>query len=189
MFKEIIERLKTQFEILDEHFQREDFAFVTVDKKNAISIITHLRDYEKFTHLSLLTATDWIEDGKFQLTYLLNSPQLRLDLTVKVMIDRENATMTSAHHLWEQMATYQRELKEMFGIDFPGSPRLDEPFILEGWEDKPPYRRDFDSLEYSDNTYFPRPGRETHDTADYMRKKLFPNAPDNLGSKENGGEK
>ncbi|WP_416208189.1 NADH-quinone oxidoreductase subunit C [Halomonas sp.] len=34
----------------------------------------------------------------------------------------------------------QRELKEMFGIDFPGSPRVDEPFVLESWDDIPPMR-------------------------------------------------
>ncbi|MBN2781385.1 MAG: NADH-quinone oxidoreductase subunit C, partial [Candidatus Marinimicrobia bacterium] len=78
------------------------------------------------------------------------------------------------HHLWKQAATYQRELKEMFGIDFPGSPRIDEPFILEGWQDIPPYRRDFDTKKYSEETYFPRPGRTTHDPADYMKQKLYP---------------
>jgi NADH-quinone oxidoreductase subunit C len=63
----------------------------------------------------------------------------------------------------------------MFGINFPGSPDVDKPFILEGWEEIPPYRRDFDTKEYSEKTYFPRPGRETHDPAEYMKKKLYPN--------------
>ena len=97
-----------------------------------------------------------------------------INLGVRVELDRNNPTMTTMHHLWAQMATYQRELKEMFGIDFPDSPRLDEPFILEGWDNIPPMRRDFDTKKYSEETYFPRPGRKTHDPAEYMKQKLYP---------------
>jgi NADH-quinone oxidoreductase subunit C len=82
--------------------------------------------------------------------------------------------MTSIHHLWQQAKIYQRELREMFGIDFPGSPGLHENFALEGWEDIPPMRRDFDTKEYSEKTYFPRPGRQTHDPREYMKQKLYP---------------
>lgn len=172
--KDLIERLKKQFKISEVVFQRDNEIFVTVEKIDAVSMITQLRDYEGFTHLVLLTAVDWIEDGCFQLTYILNNTQEKVDIGVRVKIDREKAEMTSIHHLWNTAATYQRELKEMFGIDFPGSPRVDEPFILEGWDNIPPYRRDFDTKKYSEETYFPRPGRQTHDPAEYMKKKLYP---------------
>jgi NADH-quinone oxidoreductase subunit C len=173
--KDIIDRIKTKYTISEVIEQRKDLSFVTVSKEQAISIITFLRDIEGFNHLVLLTAADWIENDKFQLTYLLNNPTEKIDLGVRVFISRENASMESAHHLWEQAATYQRELKEMFGIDFPDSPGVDKPFILEGWEDIPPYRRDFDTKQYSEDTYFPRPGRESNDPAEYMKKKLYPN--------------
>ena len=88
------------------------------------------------------------------------------------MVSRENATMESAHTLWEQVKTYQREMKEMFGIDFPGSPGVDENFILEGWDDKPPYRRDFDTKKYAEDTFFPRPGRKRYDPEEYMKEKM-----------------
>lgn len=172
--KELIARLEKKFEISDVVYQEEGQTFVTVSQNDAVSMVTHLRDFEGFNHLVLLTAVDWIEDNIFQLTYLLNNNDVKVDLGVRVMIDREEATMTSIHHLWQAAATYQRELKEMFGIDFPGSPRVDEDFILEGWEDIPPYRRDFDTKKYSEETYFPRPGRESHDPAEYMKKKLYP---------------
>ena len=172
--KELLKDLEKRFGISKIVHQRSNEVFVTVKKDVAVGMIAHLRDHEGFKHLVLLTAVDWLEDGKFQLTYLLNNHELRSDLGLRVMIDREEASMESIHHLWEQASTYQRELKEMFGIDFPGSPRLNEPFILEGWHDKPPYRRDFDTKKYSEETYFPRPGRVTHDPAEYMKKKLYP---------------
>jgi NADH-quinone oxidoreductase subunit C len=170
----IFDDIKTQFDITEIIEQRKDLSFITIAKEHAISLITYLRDYKDFSHLVLLTAVDWLEDNKFQLTYLLNNPDKKTDIGVRVKISRDDATMQTAHQLWEQVATYQRELKEMFGIDFPGSPDVDKPFILEGWDDKPPYRRDFDTKEYSEDTYFPRPGRESNDPAEYMRSKMYP---------------
>jgi len=40
-------------------------------------------------HLVLLTAVDWLEDGLFQLTYLLNNPQRKIDIGLRITIPRE----------------------------------------------------------------------------------------------------
>ena len=172
--KDIINDIKTRFEISDVIEQRNDLEFLTCKKEQAISLITHLKDIEGFSHLVLISAVDWIEDEKFQVTYILNSPDKKIDFGIRVFIDRNEATMDSAHHLWQHAATYQRELKEMFGIDFPNSPRVDESFILEGWDDIPPMRRDFDTNKYSEETFFPREGRTTNDPTEYMKKKIYP---------------
>ena len=71
--KNLIERLKKQFKISEVVFQRDNEIFLTVEKMDAVSMITQLRDLEGFTHLVLLTAVDWLEEGYFQLTYLLNN--------------------------------------------------------------------------------------------------------------------
>jgi len=172
--KEIIEKLKKQFKLSAEVFQKDGLAFLTAEKSDAVAVITHLKDYEGFTHLAFLTAADWLEDGYFQLTYMLHNYELNESLGIRVMLDRKNAEMSSIHHLWEQSRTYQRELNEMFGIYFPNSPGVDDSFILEGWHDKPPMQRDFDSKVYSDATYFPRPGRQTKDPRQQMQKNLYP---------------
>jgi len=172
--KKIIENIAQKFNMQDVVEQRADITLFTAEKGQLVSLLNYLRDVEGYTHLVLLTAVDWIEDGQFQLTYILNNPTAKNDLSIRVMIDREEATMETIHHLWAQAKTYQRELKEMFGIDFPGSPLVDKPFILESWKEIPPYRRDFDTKEYSEKTYFPRPGRESNDPATYMKSKLYP---------------
>ena len=98
---------------------------------------------------------------------------LEQNFAVRVLIKRDNAEMISIHKLWKHAWQYQRELKEMFGINFPDSPRVDESFVLEGWEEMPPMRRDFDTLEYSTKTFYQRPGRSTNDPKKYMEKKLY----------------
>lgn len=170
----VAEALSQRYSLQSQQVQSDDLLFVHIKEEDARHCIMDLRDHYGFTHLAFLTAIDYIEDGKFTLTYMLHSYDAHWDIGVQVDVSRENASMESIHDLWAQAATYQRELKEMFGIDFPGSPRVDEPFILEGWKDVPPMRREFDTKEYSERTYFPRPGRSTNDPAEYMRGKLYP---------------
>ena len=152
--------------------------YISCEKKDTVSLLTYLKDYEGFKHLVLITAVDWIEENRFQLTYLINNPEKRLTLGIRTFIDRsvwpEESEMQTAHHLWPAAKTYQRELHEMFGIDFPGSPEINDPLIMEYWDDIPPYRRDFDTKKYSEETYFPRKGRGSNDPSDYMKEKLYP---------------
>jgi NADH-quinone oxidoreductase subunit C len=173
--KKFITDLSYKFNISEIEYQRKNLTFLSIDRESLIQLISYLKYTEGFSHFVLMTAVDWIEDGIFQLTYILNNPTEKFDIGIRTKILRENAEMNSAHHLWNQVATYQRELKEMFGINFPGSPRVNESFILEGWDNIPPMRRDFDTKKYSEETYFPRPGRSTNDPAQYMKFKLYPN--------------
>ena len=174
--KDLITRLKKHYKLADPDYRRSDLTFVTAKKDELRSLLIELRDIEGFTHLVLLTAVDWIEDDLFQLTYIMNNRAANQTLAVRVMIDRNKPVGDTIHDLWPTAETYQRELREMFGIDFPGSPRVNDEFILEGWTDMPPYRRDFDSLAYSMQTYRERPGRETHDPRGHMKKHLYPDA-------------
>ncbi|KAA6186073.1 NADH-quinone oxidoreductase subunit C [Thiohalocapsa marina] len=167
-------RLQALLPVGELQTQRADLAFLDVPPSLLRATLLQLRDREGFTHLVLLTAVDWIEQEQFQLTYLVCNRSARLDLGLRVRIPREPASMESIHELWPTAATYQRELREMFGIDFPGSPRLDEDFILEGWTATPPYRRDFDTLKYAEETYAERPGRVTYDPAAHMQQQLYP---------------
>ena len=173
--KDLIERLTKRYKLGAPTFQRAGLTFVDLrDNDQLRAALLELRDREGFTHLVLLTAVDWIEEGRFQLTYMLNNRAANLTLGLRVFLDRETATGETIHDIWPTAATYQRELREMFGIDFPGSPRVNEEFILEGWTDMPPYRRDFDTLAYSQQTYRDRPGRTTEDPRAHMKSKMYP---------------
>ncbi len=151
-----------------------ELAFVQVPVDQAVAFITTVRDIDGYKHLVFFTAVDLLEDGVFRLTYMLHNYNTKHDLGIQTDISREDSAMESIHHLWPHGATYQRELKEMYGIDFPGSPGVDESFVLEGWFAMPPMRRDFDTKEYSEATFFPRPGRKTFDTQEYMKEQLYP---------------
>ncbi len=171
---EMIKRAEERFAVRDAREQNQGLWFLKVEKNRAPEFITWLRDYENYTHLSYFTAVDWIEQGIFTLQYMLHNYDTNMDLCVQVDIDRETAEMTTMHHLWPALVTYEQELNEMFGITFPGSPRQGVPFALEGWDEMPPMRRDFDTIAYSEERFYPRPGRKTEDPAEHMRKEVYP---------------
>ncbi len=171
--EEILDRLEKRFFVQVRDQQRPNLAFVTVKPNVLVQALTYLRDVEEFKHLVMISAVDFIEQNSFQLTYILHNYQKHIDIAVRTEIDRQNPTMDSIHHLWAAAQVYQRELKEMFGIDFPGSPRLNEPMILEGWDNIPPMRKEFDTKKYSEETYFPRTGRASCDPVKIMEKKLY----------------
>jgi NADH-quinone oxidoreductase subunit C len=172
--EEILNMLADRFGASPPRVRRADLVFVTVPSDRAVEAVTWMRDHGEFTHLVMISCVDRIEDGVFELVYLLNDPVSFHDIGICVEIPRDEPVMESMHHLWGGVRVYQRELREMFGIDFPGSPGVDEPMILEGWDDIPPMRRDFDTLEYAERTYYPREGRSTSDPAAEMEERSYP---------------
>jgi NADH-quinone oxidoreductase subunit C len=172
--EETLRELQTRFAATDAARRREDLAFVSVPRERAVAAVTWLRDTAGFGHLVMISAVDRIERGVFEIVYLLHSHGRRADIGLRVEIDRARASMESIHHLWAAAQVYQRELREMYGIDFPGSPRVEEPMILEGWDDIPPMRRDFDTRAYAERTFYPREGRATEDPVDALERRVYP---------------
>ncbi len=172
--RDLIDGIALRFGVAPVKQVRPDLLFVGVDRADAPALITHLKEMQDFTHLAFFTAVDRIEEGKFELKYMLHNYKRNLDLCVSVFIARDSASMDTISHLWPAAITYEQELAEMFGIDFPRSPRVGQSFILESWEGMPPMRRDFDTRKYSEETFYARPGRATNDTRDHMQNELYP---------------
>ncbi len=171
--EEMIERIKLKFNAKDINRQKATLVFFSVEKKDLEACVLYMKEFEGYSNLTMISATDWIETGTFGLTYHLHNYKNRTDVGIKTYIDRKNPSMVSINTLWAGARVFERELKEMFGIDFPGCPRVDDPFALEGWDNLPPMRKDFDTVKYSEETYFPRPGRSTKDNVTQMEEKLY----------------
>lgn len=167
--KTYIDTLKQhQLDVLWEHPQRANLYQVGIKAAQTLPILTYLKAHTPFVQLSHYSAVDWIEEGEFQMTYMLIDPATRQMLMLCARIDREAAAADSLYKLWPQAVTYEHEMNEMFGIDFPGSPRMGQPFNLEGWKEIPPMRRDFDTVKFVRESIPERPGREAINTRDYI---------------------
>ncbi|NEV63696.1 NADH-quinone oxidoreductase subunit C [Thiorhodococcus minor] len=159
------------FEVLEQTQRRPDQAFVRVPKAQLFSLLGQLQRQHGFVTLETIACTDWMEDGVFCLTYMLETAERERSLGVQIHIGREGEGIATAIPLWPQAEIFERELHEMFGIPIEGHPSLVD-FMLEGWTDIPPMRREFDTLKFVEATYEMRPGREDNqDVREAIRKR------------------
>ncbi|RLD43800.1 MAG: NADH-quinone oxidoreductase subunit C [Bacteroidetes bacterium] len=157
--QQVVDQLVNTFQNLSGKVKRERRIEVSVSKKLIPSVLSYVKDQLGFTHMSHMSCVDWLEDEHFELIYILWSPELKVQLLIKTLINRENPSIENVDMIWGQLNTYQREIREMFGIQFTGMIGKEE-FILEDWDEMPPMRRDFDTAEFIKEAYFERPGRD-----------------------------
>jgi NADH-quinone oxidoreductase subunit C len=145
--EEALERVKRLVDNVEIEARSMRRGVVKVEPKLKDLVLKNLMEMG-FDHFVMLTCIDLLEDNKFELVYHLWSYGTKGLTMVKTMIDREDPSIGSVVPIFRPAITYEREIHEMFGIDFPGNPRLTQ-FILEDWEGPPPMRKDFNALQYS----------------------------------------
>ena len=141
-FKELEKAFKANVQL-----QRDRRAWMSIAPSEIINTMEYLRKND-FDHLSTISATDWLEDNTFELTYHLWSYSKAVLLTIKTRISRENPIIESVNKVYGTNAeACEREIHELFGIEFEGNLDLTSLF-LEDWEGPPPFRKDFDWHDY-----------------------------------------
>ena len=156
----LIEHIKTSFkDARVQDYPDENRLDFYVNKQCIPSILTYAKDRLGYIHLSHIAIVDWLEEGEFELIYIIWSPEEKIKMFVRTRLDRENPVIANIDMIWRQANTYEREFREMYGIQFQGL-EAPEEFILEDWNGLPPMRRDFDTEAYANETFFHRPGRE-----------------------------
>ena len=157
--EKLIASIKASFpEVREKDYPGNRLDF-TVDKQFVVSILTYLKEDLGYIHLSHIACVDWLEEGEFEIIFIVWSPEDKIKVFLRTRVDRENPVMPNIDMIWRQANTYEREMREMFGIQFEGLVGAEE-FVLEDWQGPPPMRRDFDTEAYADETFFHRPGRE-----------------------------
>ena len=149
---ELLERIGSRFG-LEPKVAEGGTAWISVGEQELGNCLAFAKR-EGFDHCSAISVTDWPDDATFELTYHLWSYDHKLLLTVKSRIDRGKATVDSAIPLWGPSAgIHERELHELFGVEFAGNPDL-APLFLESWDGPPPFRKDFDWRAYVRETFY-----------------------------------
>jgi NADH-quinone oxidoreductase subunit C len=159
MMDHIVKELDGRFGVVSSRQQRPDLGAVEMAAKDVVAALEWLKRHGGYIHLTHFSVVDWLEEGLFQLVYIVTDPLAHHTLMLSTRIGRDDAEAESIHTLWPEAVTYEQEHNEMYGIRFPGSPRQGVDFLLEGWTAMPPMRRDFDTVKYCEETYDFRPGR------------------------------
>lgn len=89
-----------------------------------------------FNYLTHITAIDY--NSYFEVVYQLTSTVHNNSLVMKVRIDeRNNPVMPSMVNLWRGADFQEREIYDLFGIEFEGHPNLKRIFLWEGFPGYP----------------------------------------------------
>ncbi len=152
----MIEKLKQNYEIEEKN---ERLFKIKIKKEEFITVISSISSTTNFITLSQIACADWIEDEVFTLNYILTTNKRDKNLMVEISIERDGSSLPTLMQLFPQAEVMERDLHEMYGIDFVGNPTLYD-FALEDWKEIPPLRREFDTLEYVNSHFEFRKGRE-----------------------------
>ncbi|MFW9984701.1 MAG: NADH-quinone oxidoreductase subunit C [Candidatus Odinarchaeota archaeon] len=147
--------LKSQYPISDIEI-RDNLLTLTTDTTTYVDLSTHLKEHG-FSRCLTVTVIDWLEQGEFEIYYLVHHLASNIYVKVATRIPRSKPEIASLSTLWESAAMHEREMWELFGVNFVGNTML-KPLFLEDWTGKPPLRKDFDWRNYVDEEYFK--GRE-----------------------------
>jgi len=147
--EEAVGRLKERFpEVVDE--QRPDFSGYMVPAHQIRDVATYVRDELGFNYLSSVTGLDLIEDGKMEVVYHTYSIEKGGGaLVLKVHVDRDEPTVPSLTPLWPGADFQEREIWDLYGINFEGHPNQQRILLWDGFEGHP-MRKDWHEPFYEE---------------------------------------
>jgi NADH-quinone oxidoreductase subunit C len=143
---------------------------ISVEKTTFIESVAFVTTQTEFVTLSQIACTDWIEEEVFELNYIFTDTQRSKNLMVKVTIGRGDESLPSLCERFPQAEVMERDLHEMYGIGFEGNTTL-YPFVLEGWQDIPPLRREFDTLAFVHEHFDFQGGRDDNKDVKVEQKR------------------
>ena len=117
---------------------------INVEPKDWLSMAQQLRNDNSlhFDYLFCLTCIDW--KTHLTMVYHLSSTKYRHNIVIKAKLDRNKPDIESVSHIWRTADFHEREVYEMFGVNFLNHPDLRLLILPDGWEGKNPLRKDFE---------------------------------------------
>ena len=112
-----------------------------VKKDRIVEIMTFLRDDQKFNYLADETAVHWPKVEEFELVYILYSFEKNEYLRVKSRI-KEWEPIESVVSVWTTADWLEREVYDMFGVQYANHPNLKRILLPEDWVGFP-LRKDY----------------------------------------------
>jgi len=140
----IVKIIQEKFNATFEEFRDEVHLFLKPEQ--IVDALTLLRDEHHFELLSALTAVDYYPQTasrpRFHVVYQLTSLAQNLSLQIRVPVNGTSPTVPTVTGVYGVANWRERELLDMFGIEFEGHPDPRRILMPEGTEGHP-LRRDF----------------------------------------------
>ena len=117
---------------------------INVEPGDWSSFATKLRNDDSlfFDYLFCLTCIDW--KTHLTMVYHLSSTKYRHNIVIKSKLDAAKPEIESVSHIWKTAEFHEREVYEMFGVNFLNHSDLRLLILPDGWEGKNPMRKNFE---------------------------------------------
>ena len=142
---EIHERLKAKFgDAVGALSEPKIDPFCVVQKERLVELCRFLKS-EPGIELDLLedlTAVDWPKRNVIEVVYHLISTKHRHVFKMKVEADRAAPVVPTVEVVWKTANWFEREVYDLFGVDFPGHPDLRRIMLPDDWIGHP-LRKDY----------------------------------------------
>jgi len=110
---------------------------VFIAPESILEVCRFLKGEQGFIRLSGITAVDWLPaDPRFEVVYLLHSIERNLRFRLKCRTGEEGE-VESVTPVWRSANWYEREVFDMFGIQFRNHPNLRRILMPTDWEGYP----------------------------------------------------
>ena len=142
---EIHERLKARFgDDVGPLSEAKIDAHCVVKKERLVEICRFLKSEPgiELDFLEDLTAVDWPKRNAIEVVYHLVSYRHRHVFKMKVEADRAAPMVPTVEVVWKTANWFEREVYDLFGVDFPGHPDLRRIMLPDDWIGHP-LRKDY----------------------------------------------
>jgi NADH-quinone oxidoreductase subunit C len=113
-----------------------------------VSICGFLKYDQKFDRLSTVTAVDrFPAEPRFEMVYHLHSVEHKQRIRLKCRVFGADPVIESVTSVWRTANWYEREVFDLFGINFLGHPNLKRILMPDDWEGNP-LRKDYPIVGY-----------------------------------------
>lgn len=95
-----------------------------------------------FDYLFCVTCIDW--KTHLTMVYHLSSTVFRHNIVIKAKLNFQDPVIETVSDIWQTANFHEREVFEMFGVNFINHPDLRLLILPDGWEGKRPMLKDFE---------------------------------------------
>jgi NADH:ubiquinone oxidoreductase subunit C len=117
-----------------------------VNSDRVKEVCQYLKDKLDFDHLSGETAVDYINDNEIEIVYLIASYNHQVLVTLKARLPRDNPEIQSIVPVYWNANWYEREVYELFGVNYIDHPDLRPLVLFPGMLGDMPLRKDYEGF-------------------------------------------
>ncbi len=132
---DIITSLQKSFPNLEFNEEESKYLTVNTSPEDYLAVMQNLRE-AGFDYLFSMTGMDWGKE--LGVTNHLENTQTGTMVVVKVKLeDRQNPELPTLENIWKTAHLHEREIFDLFGINFKGHTVMKRLLLSEDWEGYP----------------------------------------------------